>query len=165
MSVKIVIGVDPGLSGAIAIVDSQYTVLATTVMTVHGHEMDLTSLANWLEAEIESNPYPVPIIACIEKVSAMPHQGVKSMFTFGFNTGAIHGILASFSIPRYMVTPQIWQKAVLSFTNRGDKQASVNFCRRIYPDLNLLATERSKKPHTGMADAICIARYAIMTLL
>ncbi len=160
---KIIIGIDPGLSGAIAILDNEYNIMATTAMLMHGNQLDLTGIADWIERSIVMDG--TPIISCIEKVASMPGQGVKSVWTFGFNTGVIHGILATFEIPRFIVAPNVWQKSVLSFTNKGDKQASVNFCRRVYPHISLLATERSKKPHTGIADAICIARYAIKTQL
>ena len=102
------------------------------------------------------------VICYIENVSAMPKQGVVSMFNFGFSTGAIHGIMAAMSIPRHLVTPQAWKKLILSNTEK-DKKAAVDYCRRVYPDISLLATERSRKSHSGMADALCIARYALLT--
>jgi crossover junction endodeoxyribonuclease RuvC len=98
-------------------------------------------------------------ICYIEKVSAMPKQGVTSMFNFGFSTGAIHGIVATLGIPRYLVTPQRWKNNILVGTKK-DKEAAIDYCRRAFPSVTLLATEKSRKPHSGMADAICIALYA-----
>ncbi len=153
------IGIDPGKSGGIAII-SEVGVEAITPMIIAGKDIDLAAMADWLENSI-SDEYA---IACIEKVSAMPKQGVTSMFSFGFSTGAIHGILATMSIPRHLITPQAWKKSVLAGTKK-DKNAAVDYCRRLYPDISLLATERSRKPHSGMADALCIARYALLNEL
>jgi crossover junction endodeoxyribonuclease RuvC len=81
------------------------------------------------------------------------------MFKFGFVTGVMHGIISTLAIPLYLVTPQAWKKKILAGTAK-DKDAAIDYCRRVYPDVSLLATERSRKPHDGMADALCIARYA-----
>jgi crossover junction endodeoxyribonuclease RuvC len=81
------------------------------------------------------------------------------MFTFGFVTGALHGILAALGIPIYMVTPQAWKKVILAGTPK-DKLASIEYCTRVYPYVDLHATPRSTTMHNGIADAICIAAYA-----
>jgi crossover junction endodeoxyribonuclease RuvC len=125
-------------------------------MIVAGKDIDLAATADWLDfhlGEMHADSY-------IEKVGAMPKQGVTSMFNFGFSTGALHGIVATLGIPRYLVTPTKWKNNVLSGTKK-DKEAAIDWCRRAYPDVNLLATEKSRKPHSGMADALCIARYAL----
>lgn len=153
----IYIGVDPGKSGGIAII-SEVSVEAITPMIIAGRELDLTATAEWLDFELSD----MHAICYVEKVSAMPKQGVTSMFNFGFSTGALHGIIATLGIPRYLVTPQAWKKLVLSNTKK-DKEAAIDYCRRSYPDVSLLATEKSRKPHSGMADALCIARYALLT--
>ena len=153
------IGVDPGKSGGIAIVTDRgsASVVAVTPMLIAGREIDLTATAEWIDECIgDANA-----TCYIEKVSAMPKQGVTSMFNFGFSTGAIHGIMATLGIPRHLVTPQRWKKIVLVNTKK-DKEAAIDFCRRSYPDVSLLATDRSWKAHSGMADAICIASYALI---
>lgn len=153
------IGVDPGTNGAIAVIVNKHVIATTTMILTSKKAIDLTAMTSWIMTmTCETMP-----IACIEKVSAMPGQGVTSMFTFGFNTGVMHGIFAALGIPRHVVTPQTWKKIILKDTPR-DKLAAIELCRRIYPDVSLLATERSKKPHSGIADAICIARYASLSL-
>jgi len=147
------IGVDPGISGAIAIYDGK-EFYAVSTMGLAGKELDLTGISKWILDYVRSDH----CIAGIEKVSAMPKQGVTSMFNFGFNTGAIHGILASLGIPRYLITPQAWKKEILAGTSK-DKDAAIAYCRRVYPDISLLATPKSRTPHSGMADAMCIALY------
>ena len=153
------IGIDPGKGGGIAII-SEVGVEAVTPMIIAGKDIDLSATAEWLDYHLGD----MHAVACIEKVSAMPKQGVTSMFNFGFSTGAMHGVIATLGIPRHLVTPQKWKKVVLSNTKK-DKEAAIDYCRRLYPAISLLATERSRKPHSGMADALCIARYALLNEL
>jgi len=157
------IGVDPGKTGGIAILSSVsgvHGVLGVTPMIIAGSELDLSAITDWVYSYVLENN----AICYIEKVSAMPKQGVTSMFNFGFSTGAIHGIIASMEIPRYLVTPTQWKRKVLTETNwKKNKKASVDYCRRAYPHVPLTATERSRVAHLGMADALCIATYGFIT--
>jgi crossover junction endodeoxyribonuclease RuvC len=154
---KIYIGIDPGKSGGIAIIDNMTDEIFVTPMIIAGKDIDIPAVVDWI---IHNSGFPDgKTIACIEKVHAMPGQGVTSMFKFGFVTGVMHGIISTLAIPLYLVTPQAWKKKILIGTAK-DKDAAIDYCRRVYPDVNLLATERSRKSHDGMADALCIARYA-----
>jgi crossover junction endodeoxyribonuclease RuvC len=123
-------------------------------MPLAGKEIDLALVAQILKAW--RNP-----VVYIEKVHAMPGQGVTSMFSFGEGYGGLKGVCATLGLPYNLVTPQAWKKKVLAGTSK-DKEAAVDFCRRRYPQVNLLATERSRVPHDGMADALCIATYGWM---
>lgn len=152
----IYIGIDPGKSGGIAII-SELHLEAVTPMIIAGKDIDLWATAEWVDRYTFEDEHA---ICYIEKVSAMPKQGVTSMFNFGFSTGAMHGVIAALGIPRYLVTPQTWKNKILTGTKK-DKNAAVDWCRRAYPDVSLLATEKSRKSHSGMAEAICIARYAL----
>lgn len=147
------IGIDPGRDGAIAIV-SDKDVFDYTTMMMGGKDLLLRSIYNWLSL----NTTKSEAVACIENVHAMPGQGVTSMFNFGFVTGAIHGILASLAIRYHLVTPQAWKKEILTGTAK-DKKAAIDYCLRAYPGINLLATPKSRVPHSGLADAICIAEF------
>lgn len=150
------VGVDPGKSGGIAVICFGRIIGVTTMILSENKTLDLTSIAEWI-ISVTAGTIPV---ACIEKVGAMPKQGVVSMFTFGYNTGSIHGICAALGIPRYIVAPKTWKKTVLANTPQ-DKAAAIDFCRRVYPYISLLASKNSRTSHSGMADAICIARYAL----
>jgi crossover junction endodeoxyribonuclease RuvC len=155
----IYIGIDPGKTGGIAII-SECGVDAITPMIIAGKDIDLAATAEWIDYHVDEDH----AICYIEKVSAMPKQGVTSMFNFGFSTGAMHGIVATLGMPRYMVTAHQWKIKVLAGLDwKGNKGAAIDFCRRAYPDISLLATEKSRKPHSGMADALCIARYGLIT--
>ena len=153
---KICIGIDPGKSGGVAIIDGD--IVLVTTMLLAGKDVDVAAMAGWIRDNTliynEGN-----VIACIEKVHAMPGNGVSSMFKFGFVTGIMHGIIGTLGIPLHMVTPQAWKKNVLAGTPK-DKDAAIDFCRRVYPKVSLLATSRSRKAHSGIADALCIARHA-----
>jgi crossover junction endodeoxyribonuclease RuvC len=150
----IVIGIDPGKKGGIAVIDGKGQESLVWPMPLAGKEIDWTRVADLLE-------WNGPKFAYVEKVHAMPGQGVTSMFSFGKNFGGLLGVLGALEIPLTLVTPQAWKKKVLAGTSK-DKDAAVDFCRRRYPQVNLLATERSRVPHDGMADALCIATYGWM---
>lgn len=149
------LGIDPGKSGGLAVYSvHEHDFIAVTPMLVAGKDLDLPALALWIV-----NNAPDNTLGCIEKVSAMPGQGVTAMFNFGFCTGNLHGILAALGIAYVIVSPQRWKKSILAGTLK-DKNAAIDYCTRLYPHVSLLATERSRKPHTGISDAMCIALYA-----
>ena len=141
---KTYIGIDPGKGGALALLteDGQCTV-------VPFHESAYTVIL-----KAASGPSSV---CCLEKVGAMPGQGVVSMFNFGHNLGYIEGLLQAFDIPYQLVPPQTWKK---EFCVTSDKNTSIEVCRKLFPHVCLLPTARSRKPSDGMAEAILIAEYA-----
>lgn len=141
---KTYIGIDPGKSGALALLteDGQCTV-------VPFQESTYTAIL-----KAASGPSSV---CCLEKVGAMPGQGVVSMFNFGHNLGYIEGLLQAFDIPYQLVPPQTWKK---EFCVTSDKNTSIEVCRKLFPHVCLLPTARSRKPSDGMAEAILIAEYA-----
>lgn len=143
---KTYIGVDPGKSGAMAIIHALGNVEVIPFDAVN------YSLAL---ARVRSGAYPVT--CCVEKVSAMPGQGVVSMFNFGHNLGVIEGLLRGYGIPYQLVPPQTWKK---EFSLSSDKNKSIEVCQKLFPKVSLLATERSRKPSDGIAEAVLIAEYA-----
>lgn len=141
---KTYIGIDPGKSGALALLteDGQCTV-------VPFQESAYTAIL-----KAASGPSSV---CCLEKVGAMPGQGVVSMFNFGHNLGYIEGLLQAFDIPYQLVPPQTWKK---EFCVTSDKNTSIEVCRKLFPNVCLLPTARSRKPSDGMAEAMLMAEYA-----
>ena len=141
---KTYIGIDPGKSGALALLteDGQCTV-------VPFQESAYTAILK--EASGPSS------VCCLEKVGAMPGQGVVSMFNFGHNLGYIEGLLQAFDIPYQLVPPQTWKK---EFCVTSDKNTSIEVCRKLFPHVCLLPTARSRKPSDGMAEAMLMAEYA-----
>ena len=97
------------------------------------------------------------IVCCVEKVGAMPHQGVTSSFNFGKSAGFIEGVLEALGIPYQLISPQRWKK---EFTLNSEKQKSIEVCERLFPNVNLLPTERCRIKSDGMAEALLMAEYA-----
>jgi hypothetical protein len=154
------IGIDPGLSGGIAIIHNDD--VKVYPMPMAGKDLDLTALARILNCGWPTHMNMELIVAVVENVHAMPGQGVTSMFKFGFVTGAVHGVLATLGIPRYLVSPQLWKKKILAGTAK-DKAAASDWCSRTYPNVSLLETPRCHKPHSGISDALCMAHYCMVT--
>lgn len=138
----IYIGIDPGKSGAMAVIDR-----ATTIL-VPFSEADYINSLKLLPAQLTR--------ACLEHVSAMPKQGVTSMFNFGMNFGYIKGLLEAFGIPYELVRPQKWKKEF----GISDKNSSVECCKRLFPGVSLHRTERCRKDDDNMAEALLLAEYA-----
>lgn len=97
------------------------------------------------------------IVCAVESVSAMPGQGVTSMFNFGKGFGWILGTLEAYDVPYELIRPQKWKK---EFSVTSDKNTSIAVCKRMFPHVSLLPTERCRKDNDGMAEALLIAEYA-----
>lgn len=146
MSVSI--GIDPGKTGAIAVMDDD-GILCLEQFNVDKYVDVLSYVGQSTSAK--------DIKVCLEKVGAMPGQGVVSMFNFGHNLGVIEGILSAFRIPYQLVPPQTWKK---EFSLTGDKAKSIEVCKKLFPWVDLRATDRSRKPSDGLAEALLMAEYA-----
>lgn len=142
----IYIGIDPGKKGGVA------TISDDGVKVYQWDDQrfieDMRQHANWLDK----------CVAAVEKVGAMPGQGVTSMFSFGQSYGFILGVLAAFGIPYQLVSPATWKREFGLL--KSQKQGSVDVCKRLFPGVNLLPTERCRKESDGMAESLLIAEYA-----
>lgn len=144
----IYIGIDPGKNGGIALL-SDYVVECHTF----SEEKLIERLDTCRKFLIDGDG-----VKCVlEKVNAMPGQGVVSMFNFGQNFGFIQGVLKAYNIPFELVPPQKWKK---EFSVTSDKNTSIEVAKRLFPNVNLKATERCKKDHDGIAEALLMAEYA-----
>lgn len=139
------IGIDPGKSGG-------YAVINTSTNEVKTFPWDDTAFITAMRAVD-----PLDSVACVEKVGAMPGQGVTSMFNFGHSAGFIHGVLSALNIPYQLVPPQKWKK---EFSLGSDKEQAIKACIHLFPNVNLLPTERCRKPADGMAEALLMAEFA-----
>lgn len=129
-------------------------IIATDASTIPVIQFDREGYKNALESICG---FAKNCRCCLERAGAMPGQGVTSMFKFGENFGFIQGLLAAYSIPYELVTPQKWKK---EFQITGDKNSSISVCKRLFPDVSLRRTDRCKKDHDGMAEALLMAEYA-----
>jgi len=148
MTDMIVCGIDPGQKGAAVFLNMD------TGGVVEMHPWDC------LEAYIESFDRWRPHASFIEKAQAMPKQGVSSMFTYGEHFGMLQGAMITLALRHELVPPRAWTKVMHAGTKTADaKSRSLEAARRWFPQVNLLATERSKVPHEGLIDALLIAEF------
>lgn len=141
----IYIGIDPGKSGGFAIIDDGLIIT---------HAYNDEDFVRYMESVSKSGENA---IACLEQVGAMPGQGVTSMFSFGKSAGFLEGVMQAFGIKYQLIRPQTWKK---EFGLNSSKQKSIDVCRKLFPEISLLRTEKCKKPHDGMAEALLMAEYA-----
>lgn len=150
-----VIGIDPGINGAIAIfrdnvlhsVVDMPTVEIASGKTMKRH-ISAVTLRDILELYATAH-------VVVEKVGAMPGQGVSSMFNFGRSAGIIEGVVAALRMPSTYVTPQQWTKGV---GRAAGKDASRMRAMELFPTRAELF-KRAKDD--GRADAALIAYWYI----
>ena len=151
-----IIGIDPGLSGAIAILEKNKVkdIFSIPVMPEgkkNKRQLNSAQLVKLLKNNI--NPDEETVIV-VEQVNAMPGQGVTSMFNFGQTFGAIKGIAAALELPIFFVRPSKWKKH-FDLIN-SSKDASRTKAIEMYP---ALSDKLSKKKDVNKSDAILIARF------
>ena len=154
----LIIGIDPGISGSICFFDNGkiLDVIEMPTMTegkknkrqVNGSQVynEILKKTNQLDKK--------EIRVIIEQVSAMPGQGVTSMFNFGQSFGILKGVCSAMQLPMYFVRPAKWKK-YFSLIN-SEKDASRTKAIEIFP---YFSTNLSKKKDSNKADAILIASY------
>ena len=154
---KVYIGIDPGISGGIGAVDEDGNLISAHLLPVvsakkGGKELHLREVCRLIEGYMALGQ----CFAAIEKVHAMPKQGVRSVWRFAQATGQVEGVIAALRIPYFRVPPQRWQKEYLRFTNGGadKKQRSVMAASELFPDLEL----PRKKDH-NKAESVLIADF------
>jgi len=151
----IYIGVDPGKKGGYAIIEQGIS----GQQTVEVYPWDDSEFVHKMRMLAEDDDIRnAGIIAAVEKVGAMHGQGVTSMFSFGRSLGFIEGVLSGCWISYQLVPPNVWKK---SFSLIGkDKQASIETCKRLFPGINLLPSDRCRKDSDGMAESTLLAEHA-----
>ena len=102
------------------------------------------------------------IMAVVEQVHSMPHQGVASTFSFGTNYGMIIGALEALGIPYSTVTPGKWQVCVCEAVDKASntKLLHYNAARRLLPNMDFRRSERCKTYDDNKVDATLICIYA-----
>ena len=165
----IIFGIDPGVSGAIsALKDGKILALYEMPTMIDGkknkRQVNGAEVANiflneinnlkWKETGSTGLKFEDKAKVVVEHVTAMPGQGVTSMFNFGQSFGVIKGICSALSLPIYFVRPSKWKKHFnLINTN---KDASRTKVIQVYPEIS---SKLSRKKDSNKADAILIARY------
>ena len=157
----IIIGIDPGISGAVCILtNGKITEIYEMPTMIDGKknkkQVNGAEITNIINKEIE-NEKNVKVV--IEHVSAMPGQGVTSMFNFGQSFGVLKGICAALKLPVHFIRPVKWKKH-FNLIN-SEKDASRTKVIEAFP---YISSKISKKKDANKADAILIARFFHETL-
>ncbi len=151
----IILGIDPGLTGAVAVLDGEGKLLDVYDMPVITmkvgksikRRLDARGLAVYVKRQMDS----APCYAYVEQVGAMPKQGVSSTFNFGQSYGIILGIIAAYGLPFKTLTPSYW-KGKTGLTGQP-KDASRMAAIREWPEMSHMF---SLKKHDGRSDAALI---------
>lgn len=161
-----IMGIDPGKSGGYAlgickIEQNQEAPVDGIVeygpMPLVGGDIDISPLVDTIETYVVQKQN---LLIVIEKVGAMPGQGVSSLFTFARGYGQLIGMCQALRISYHLVAPQTWKSQVLKDTKK-DKDAAVSFVTRTFPKTGLVLPG-CRKSHDGIADAICLMQWGIL---
>tara|TARA_Y100000996_G_C22500939_1_gene634402 strand:- start:543 stop:1034 length:492 start_codon:yes stop_codon:yes gene_type:complete len=153
-----IIGIDPGINGAICFFENgevKSVIDMPTMAEGKKNKRQLNSRQIYNEISERIKGYSKENIAVIvEQVSAMPGQGVTSMFNFGQSFGIIKGLCSAMELPIYYVRPAKWKK-YFDLLN-SQKDASRTKVIDIFPKIS---SQLSRKKDSNKADAILIASY------
>ena len=157
-----IIGIDPGLSGAIAVMEDNKVLNLFDIPVMsegkkNKRQLNSALLVSLLRENIIENE---DVAVVVEQVNAMPGQGVTSMFNFGQTFGAIKGVCAALNLSIFFVRPSKWKKH-FDLIN-SSKDSSRTKAIEMYPKLS---NQLAKKKDVNKSDAILIARYYSETRL
>ncbi|MDQ2696926.1 MAG: hypothetical protein M3Z21_16430 [Pseudomonadota bacterium] len=147
------LGVDPGISGALAVLDADGALVDHLHMPIiqggKRARVNAAALAQFL-AGFQGQR----LTAYVERVGAMPGQGSASMFSFGHSAGVLEGVLAALEIPLELVVPAAWKRhhGLIGRPKDAARARAVH----LYP-----AAPLHRKRDAGLADAILIGRYGL----
>ena len=154
----LIIGIDPGISGSICFFESGKIIDVIEMPTMtegkkNKRQVNGAQIYNEISKRINNNEKD-NIRVIIEQVSAMPGQGVTSMFNFGQSFGILKGICSAMQLPIYFVRPAKWKKYFCLINS--EKDASRTRAIEIFP---YFSSHLSKKKDSNKADAILIASF------
>ena len=154
----LIIGIDPGISGSICFFQDGKIVDVVEMPTMtegkkNKKQVNGSQIVNEISEKIkELDKREIKVV--IEQVSAMPGQGVTSMFNFGQSFGILKGICSAMQLPMYFVRPAKWKK-YFNLIN-SEKDASRTRAIEIFP---YFSSQLSRKKDSNKADAILIASF------
>ena len=158
----IIIGIDPGVSGGISILENKKVIEVFDMPTMidgkkNKRQVNGSQVTNIIKENVHTNKETIVVV---EHVNAMPGQGVTSMFNFGQSFGVIKGVCAALELPIFFVRPSKWKKH-FELIN-ASKDSSRTKAIEMYPKLS---NQLSKKKDVNKSDAILIARFFSETRL
>lgn len=152
---ELVIGVDPGKSGAIAILDRQGRLHAVHDMPVVGPIVSAALLSETVHEHIDPFALAPFGTAVIEDVHSMPKQGVSSSFAFGRSLGVVEGVMAGEGLSLVYVSPARWKRAMSLTADKGVSR------RRAIEQWPHMAKSFARVKDDGRAEAALIALWWI----
>ena len=154
----LIIGIDPGISGSLCFFEDGKIVDVIEMPTMNEgkknkKQVNGSQIFNEISVRINKRDKK-DIKVVVEQVSAMPGQGVTSMFNFGQSFGILKGICSAMQLPIYFVRPAKWKK-YFNLIN-SEKDASRTRAIEIFP---YFSSHLSRKKDSNKADAILIASF------
>ena len=149
------IGIDPGKKGYLCLYNANYSGYK------HYPLFDGNRLNREMLDTIAKLAETYTIMAVVEQVHSMPHQGVASTFSFGTNYGMLIGMLETLGIPYTTVTPGKWQKYICEAVDKASnpKQMHYNAACRLFPNIDFRKSDRSRTWDDNKVDATLICEY------
>ena len=152
-----VLGIDPGVSGAVVIInvngDAAAQLVAAIEVPLTGvkakRRVDVIALRDWIAQH-------TPQHAFIERAQAMPRQGRSSGFAYGRCTGALEAVIVCAGVPMTIVEPALWKK--FHGLRGGDKESGRQRAMQLFPTAH---AELARKKDHGKGDAMLIALYGV----
>jgi len=145
----LVCGIDIGLDGGVAVIDTAGKIVSVDVMprtvSPHGkHVVDAVGLKRLIPASCR--------LVVIEFTHSFGHESRSACFSFGRSTGKTQAVLELAGVPWEEVTPQMWKAEILEGTKK-DKAAAIGYCKSRWPQYDI-------GRHDGKADSLCMAEFA-----
>ena len=158
----IYIGIDPGLDGGIAFIDSYNNILLIKTPVIGGKDYDVQAMKEILWSKEFGDEAR---FATIENQISMPGQGLTSTLTTGKGFGIWLGLLAGLEIPFQVVHAKSWQTKLFPGTSPklNTKARSEIIAKRLFPTADFRKSERARVANDGLTDAACIAEYGRRT--
>ena len=154
MTRQLVLGIDPGLSGAACVLDGDRVLLLEDLPVVQfsagriKNRLDAAGLARML------SPFAGDVfMAIVEKVGARPGEAASGAFSFGFSSGCIAGVLAAMNIPTTTVQPAVWKKAMGLGSSKDLSRARA---LELFP---AMADKLARKKDHDRAEALLMAEW------
>jgi len=153
----LILGIDPGASGSLCLLhestgDYVAHLQMPKVKVGKANRVNAAAVTDFIETYINDIKH-----CYLEKVHAMPGQGVSSMFSFGHSAGIVEGVVVALGIPLTLVTPQSWKKTAGLIGK--DKDAARSRAIQLYPGIRDLDL---KGKGQALADSMLIARAQII---
>ena len=139
------IGIDPGAKGSMCLISNGKVLFK---------DFDLKDYSSTLKAFLDTDD--TELMVAIEKVHAMPGQGVSSSFSFGQRLGELEGMLTALQIPYELVAPKDWQKAC-GIPAKSDKKGIASVIQKLYPTAELYGNKGGLRD--GRSDALGLAHF------